>query len=240
MVAVKGGACAVVLCLLAGVRPAFCGTCPVPEGAAAALSARDVEARRLFLGQAVASEASAARSWLLGWGLGHGALLSGNLVLAEVGDRSARPDRIVAASAAGVGLLATQLGRHGALRASRQLEALAGTSCAALAEAEAAFVQLAEDDRRTTAWYMHAVNVAFNVGMGLILGLGYDRWGPAALQMGVGSAVGEALILTRPTAAIDALARYRAGELSPPSSARVVPLLVATPGSVLLGAAATF
>lgn len=197
--------------------------------------------RRGFIERTVAAEADSAGTWLLGWAIGHGALVAGSLALIPLDDRAARPDHIVGASAAGVGLLTTQLGRHGALRARRELaEAPRATPCAELARMEETFVRLADGDRMRTAWYMHAVNVTFNVGMGLILGLGYDRWGPAAVQMAGGSAIGELLILTRPTASVGALERYRAGELTTQAAGRVTPVVVAAPGTFLLGAASTF
>jgi hypothetical protein len=58
---------------------------------------------------------------------------------------------------------------------------------------------------------VHLGNVLFNVGLGLFLGLGYHHWEAGAINAGVGIAVGEALILTRPTAAIDDLDAYRLG-----------------------------
>jgi hypothetical protein len=57
--------------------------------------------------------------------------------------------------------------------------------------------------------------------------------------MGIGSAVAELLIFTRPTDAIDALARYREGDLAP-RTARIQPVLVAAPGAWILGASAAF
>ncbi len=222
-------------------RFATAETCPVPDGAAPALAGLDAGLRRGFIERTITSEADSAGTWLIGWAIGHGALVAGSLALIPLDDRSARPDHIVGASAAGVGLLTTQLGRHGALRARRELaEPPRATPCAELARVEETFLGLAEGDRMRTAWYMHAVNVTFNVGMGLILGLGYDRWGPAAVQMAAGSAVGEALILTRPTSSIGALERYRAGELAAREESRLRPVFVATPSALLVGAATTF
>ena len=227
------------LALLVCTRPAAAERCPVPAGAAEALAEQSATQRWHQIERAVTAEARSARHWLLGWGIAHGALLGGSLALIPLDDRSARPDHVVGAAASAVGLVATQLGRHGALAATRELEGLPADGCAAVASAEATLARLADDDRLSTAWFVHVANVGFNVGMGLILGLGYDRWGPAALQMAGGSAIGELLIDTRPTAE-DALARYRAGELDQAPKARLVPLLFATPTGWMLGARASF
>ena len=76
----------------------------------------------------------------------------------------------------------------------------------------------------STSWIAHVVNVLFNVGVGLILGLGYDRWQTAGLNGAVGIAVGEATVLTTPTGMIDGWDRYRfGGKNDPKVTVRLVP-----------------
>jgi hypothetical protein len=45
---------------------------------------------------------------------------------------------------------------------------------------------------------MHAANAALNVGVGLVLGLGFHRWQSAAVSAGAGILIGELQIWTMP------------------------------------------
>lgn len=135
----------------------------------------------------------------------------GNFALTGVVDAEGRPARVVAGSAATAAVLTLVVLPPSSLRLEDELAVLpVEDPCAALARAESALVAAAEQDRRATAWWNHVVVVAFNVGLGLVLGLGYDRWTNAALQMGVGSAIGETMLLTRPVPSIELLRDYRA------------------------------
>jgi hypothetical protein len=89
------------------------------------------------------------------------------------------------------------------------------SECARLADAEQVLIEAAASEAGGQRWYIHGANVAFNVGVGLVLGLGFDLWPAAALNGIGGAAVGELQILTQPTDAVDALERYRAGQLGP-------------------------
>jgi hypothetical protein len=54
----------------------------------------------------------------------------------------------------------------------------------------------------------------FNVGLGLGLAYGLHRPDSAAINTTVGILIGEVMIATRPTVAIQRLDRYRAGDFS--------------------------
>jgi hypothetical protein len=99
--------------------------------------------------------------------------------------------------------------------------------CAALARAEATLFKVDKDQRLATSWVGHAGNILVNVGIGLILGLGYDRWSSGALSMGVGIAVGEGNAFTQPHHLKDVIERYRSGRfdlMAPRMTWAVVPL----------------
>ena len=133
-----------------------------------------------------------------------------------------RVDWYVSAATAAVGvvpLLAVPLEVH-----ARRAEAARGHRggpldddarvCALLADAEGKLAADAADERWQRGWWMHAGNLAFNTGVLLFLGLGYHHWSSGLINGLAGAAVGEALLFTQPTGAIDAAATYRRGALA--------------------------
>jgi hypothetical protein len=99
-----------------------------------------------------------------------------------------------------------------------------GEICARLADAETRLVRDAEDQAAQQRWWVHAGNLAFNTGVLLFLGLGYQHWLSGIINGAAGVVVGEALILTQPTQTIDDLATYRqAGLFGPPGTTTAAP-----------------
>jgi hypothetical protein len=99
--------------------------------------------------------------------------------------------------------------------------------CATLARAERTLVSVDKDEALANGIVAHLGNVAINVGIALILGLGYGRWSSAALNGGIGVAVGEANAFTQPHHLRDVLERYRSGRFdrtSPRLTVAVVPM----------------
>jgi hypothetical protein len=82
--------------------------------------------------------------------------------------------------------------------------------------------------------------VLVNVAAGLVLGLGYDRWGQAALTAGSGIVIGEIAIWTQPTRSVDAWRRYQAGELAPTAALDWTLTPTAVPGGVGVSFAISF
>ena len=93
--------------------------------------------------------------------------------------------------------------------------------CALLAEAEALVAKDAVNERDNVAWYNHLLNVAFNAGIGLVLGLGYGHWLSALLNFLAGVAIGEGTIFTSPTKLADAWDRYLLGDLTRPTPSAI-------------------
>ena len=62
---------------------------------------------------------------------------------------------------------------------------------------------------------MQGANLLYNAATGLVLGLFFNRWPSAALTAASGWLLGEAMILTQPSGAEDALRRYREARLKP-------------------------
>lgn len=205
--------------------PARAQACPVIEGGSP-IVARETPARRLhFLRHRLRRSASRARVWTWTWrslyAVGMGQLV---LLPAMHTDEDRIPTYIGAASSA-VGELTTFILPLSVMSDVPALEARlaqppdARSECARLADAEQVLIEAAASEAGGQRWYIHGANVAFNAGVGLVLGLGFDLWPAAALNGIGGAAIGELQILTQPTDAVDVLEHYRAGRLGPARTA---------------------
>lgn len=58
--------------------------------------------------------------------------------------------------------------------------------------------------------------MAFNAGIGLVLGLGYGHWVSAIVNFLAGVLIGEGTILTSPTRLADTWDRYLIGDMTRP------------------------
>ncbi len=103
----------------------------------------------------------------------------------------------------------------------RQLEELAQSAndgntadvCLVVQRAEELLVRDAANERFRRGWIAHVSALTFNLAIGAVLGFGLGHWRAAALQAATRIAISETQILTHPAGTIDALTRYRAGEL---------------------------
>lgn len=201
-------------------RPALAAAgCPVPEAAAPGLGDVDPARRFSWIDAQLTSGRRTARIWTFSWGGGIAAAGIGSLLAVPFVAPENRVDWYTGAVSAGVGVATLVIVPPAVLRTAPELQSqIANTPpgadlCPLLRVAEADLARVARDEERQGAWYVHLGNVLFNLGLGLFLGLGYHHWEAGAINAAAGAAVGEALILTRPTAAIDALEAYRAGAL---------------------------
>ena len=193
--------------------------CPVPAGAAPELGALDAELRLAWIDASLARTAHQAHVWTWGWGIGIGVATLANLApLAFVAPED-RIDWYVGAGTTVIGvvpLLVAPLdvvGDSRALRARLALRTPADGVCPLLADAEAKLIRDAKNQADGRRWWLHVGNAVLNTGVGLFLALGYHHWGAGALNAVVGTAIGEAIILTQPTSSIGDLERYRSGRL---------------------------
>ena len=81
----------------------------------------------------------------------------------------------------------------------------------------------AEAEEAGFAWYLHVGNVLFNVGLSLVLGLGYNHWRGAIVNFAVGTVIGEANILSAPAHLISGWKRYQKGGPKEAVSVHVIP-----------------
>jgi hypothetical protein len=193
--------------------------CPAGAGGGATLAAIDPELRLRFIDERLAQTAHHARVWTWGWGIGIGVATIGNLIPLAFVDPENRIDWYVGAGTTIVGVVPLLIAPLDVIEDSRSLQArlaartAADDVCALLADAEIKLVRDAKNQADGQRWWLHVGNVVLNTGVGLFLGIGYHHWTAGAYNAVVGTAIGEAIILSQPTASIDDLRRYQAGAL---------------------------
>ena len=186
------------------------------------------EARLAYLGKLLNDESGRARAYTRAWGAGYGVLTLAQLTIMPFFTREEQPAWYWGAFGAAFGLGFTLLGvpevmDGGPLYAKKASAATADNTCELIAEGEKMLEVGADAEVSSFAWYLHAGNVLFNVGLGLILGLGYGHWQSAVINTIVGVAIGEANILTAPSHLISGLKRYRQGEAPSAVTINVIP-----------------
>ena len=218
---------ALVVLALTAAATAHAVECAPPDGAASSLATVDADVRLRFLQHGMRHAARQARIWA--WssagalGFAAGFQLLGATHVPDTGDQV---DLYVGAASIGFSLAQLAiffprvtidqwtLDRHVAHAGA------ATDRCALVAEAEYFLVRDARSEAIATGPTMQAATFLFNIGTGLVLGIAFDRWHSAAINMFVGAALGELQIVTQPTDSIELLRRYRAGELTPRKSER--------------------
>ncbi|HEY2730597.1 MAG TPA: hypothetical protein VGK52_11720 [Polyangia bacterium] len=210
------------VCGLASAKPARAMTCAAPPGADASLAAMDGRDRLSWIDRKLGEDAARGRLWTYGWVIGIGAAGVGSLAVVPFVAAKDRVDWYVSAATAAVGVVPLLAVPLDVTRDAPKLSAALAAGlldddarvCALLADAEGKLAADAADERWQRGWWMHAGNIAFNTGVLLFLGLGYHHWSSGLINGLAGAAVGEALLFTQPTGAIDAAATYRGGALS--------------------------
>jgi hypothetical protein len=200
---------------------ATAGTCPVTMGGGpgSRLGGVDGQTRLRWIDTHLATTARRARTWTWGWGTGIVAATGANLVPLAFVPKDQRIDWYTGAATTIVGIVPLLIAPLDVVNDSRELHARiaiapeASDACPLLAEAELRLARDAKNQSDGQRWWLHVGNVLLNSGVGLFLALGYHHYGAGVLNAVVGSAIGEAIILTQPTGSIDDLERYRAGAL---------------------------
>ncbi len=198
------------------------------------------EARLAFLSKLLSEESVRSHNWTLAWGAIYAGLGIGQLALMPLFTREEQPDWYWGAAGTGVGLAFTLLGRPEVLEAGPLFAKKASTvspddRCALIAEGERMLGSGADAEESGFVWYLHVGNVLFNVGLSLVLGLGYNHWQGAIINFAVGTAIGEANILSAPSHLISGRKRYQKGGSPEAVTFHVIP--TAGPG---LGVLLTF
>jgi hypothetical protein len=197
--------------------------CPAGAGGGAALESVDAELRLRFIDERLAQTAHRAQVWTWGWGIGIGVATIGNVIpLAFVAPED-RIDWYVGAGTTVIGVVPLLIAPLDVVEDSRALRARVAARrpeddrCALLADAERKLVRDAQNQADGQRWWLHAGNVVLNTGVGLFLALGYHHWGAGAFNAVIGTAIGEAIILTQPTSSIADLRTYQSGSFGSPA-----------------------
>lgn len=214
---------------VAGVIPRRVGAaaCALPGGAAPLLRDRDPRERLAWIDAHLGRTAAHARIWTWGWAGGVGG--AGIVSLAAVpfvapGDRV---DWYTGAVSSAIGVVPFLVAPLAVIKDAPRLHAAILTLpaederalCSLLAEAEARLDADAGDEALQQRWWIHAGNLAFNTGILLFLGLGFHHWSSGIINGVAGTAVGEAMIFTQPTATVDDALTYRRGDWRPEAAA---------------------
>jgi hypothetical protein len=217
-------------------RGAVCPPLPELGEVSPGLVAVDAEVRLAWIDDHLGPVGARARWWSWGWGGGIGAAGVVQLAVVPFVRSADRIDWYVGAASAAIGVVPFAFFPLAVIRDGRELHEQRrgdrqrpshqdgtgggsgddddhGESCRALADAEARLVRDAKDEAAQQRWWVHAGNVAFNAGVTLFLGLGYNHWLSGIINGASGLVVGEALILTQPTQTIDDLDAYRQARL---------------------------
>ncbi len=203
--------------------------CAAPEGTTPqGVGSQGTAARLAFLSKLLESESQAAHRWTLGWGAGYGVLTITQLSVLGLFTREEQPDYYWGALSSLVGVAFSVLDPlevldGGPIFAKRASQVTEEETCKLLLDGERMLREGADKEEFSTRWFIHVGNVLFNVGFGLILGLGYGHWTSAAVNTAVGTAIGEATIFTAPTQLISGWKKYRSGEAASGLSVRLVP-----------------
>ena len=97
----------------------------------------------------------------------------------------------------------------------------ADARAARLAQAEVLLERRAEAESIARGWVTQVSSIAVNLAGGAVLWFGYNQHRAALVGTGTGLAISELQIWTAPQGAVDALRRYRAGDLTPQNEQRV-------------------
>jgi hypothetical protein len=216
-------AAATALLALAALAPAARAATCAPSAAVVAtgprLGALDPELRLRFIDAELARSAHRAKVWTWGWGIALGVGAVANLAPLIWVPPDERVDWYTGAFTNTVGIVPLVIAPLDVIGDSRELQArLAARGstdvCTLLADAETRLVRDAQNQADGRRWWLHVANFALNAGVGLFLGIGFDHWRNGLFQFATGAVIGEIIIFTQPTGAIDSLRRYRDGDLA--------------------------
>ena len=193
--------------------PAAAEPCPVdPMVAGPGPATVDVETRLSFIERALEDGARKSTFWGAGWGTTYGVTAATLLIVSRFVEAETRLDLYVGAASSTLGLLIRAAIHPRVIREHRWVRRKIrerGRTCETLNMAERALARSAKAERRGRSLMFHAGALVYNVGIGLVLGLGFKRPVSGIRQAAVGGTVGQIMILTQPMTSVRAMDRYR-------------------------------
>ena len=233
----------VIACLM--TSSVWAEPCPVAAGVTLAGAPAD-PLRLAFLRENLQREEANARFWSQGWLIGYSALMLGQLAISPLVPKEARVDYYVGAASTVAGFLPLTVTRLPILRNGSDFQVQAAKAvtpadtCAAIASGETLLLATSDAEALGRSVPMHILSALYNIGVGLVLGLAFDRWASGIRTAIIGIGIGEAMVWTQPHGSIDDLHRYQAGDLGASTvlSFHLAPL--EAPGATGLVLAGTF
>jgi hypothetical protein len=193
--------------------------CPVDDVHTIVIADDDVEMRLSFLARVFDREVKTTDTWSWSWGSGYVALAGAQAGVAPaVKDRDTRAGLVIGSAASGFGalvLFGLPLQITLPLRAVRRRWA-EPDRCLLLRMAEETLAREVRIQKLAKGPLTHIGNVAVNVGIALLMGLGFGQWRSAAISFGVGVAAGEGNAFTQPRHLERAEQDYRTGNFAAP------------------------
>jgi hypothetical protein len=215
--------------------PARAAPCPVdPAIAGDGANTLDVDTRLMFIESSLRDGARKSTIWAATWGTLYGLSMTTLLIVAPRVDRDSRADLWIGAASSAVGLLVRASVHPRVIRENRRLRTRLrerGRTCKTLHEAERALARSAKGERFGRSLVVHMGAIVYNVGVGLVLGLAFERPLQGIRQAAVGTTVGQLMIVTQPMTSVRALSTYQRGALPRLS---FTPLVLARGGGVSL------
>jgi hypothetical protein len=196
----------------------------------------DVDRRYAFVDAELERSRGPAQAWWTVWTASYSAATLGGAGVAVLA--TGHPLRIsagvlAAKSVLGVGSLAlTWRPLWGG--ATADLHAMDATTpearAARLARAEVLLERRARAESIAHGWITQVASIGVNLAGSAVLWFGYHQQRSALVEAGTGLAICEVQILTTPQGAVDALRRYRAGDLTPRAERQVSWAIIPWPG----------
>jgi hypothetical protein len=194
--------------------------CPSMAGAWGQLEDIDASVRLGYIQRRLRSGAARATVWSYGWGTAYAAMAAFQGVRIRLAnDYTTQMESALGAGSSVLGVAALVLMPPAIMGDADRLDAGIANlrpgddRCALLRDAERYLLRDADNQSFGIGWLMQSVTLAYNIGLGLVFGLWLHDWTGAAITMGTGIAASELMTFTQPTDAIDALRRYRLGDL---------------------------
>jgi hypothetical protein len=166
-------------------------------------SEEEIDARLRFLTEKLDGGVRNNLAWYAGWSSFYGVAIVVQLGrLGYAVDDAERADLIVSASKATIGVVSRLVRPPHAIYGTRELrgmrERTAEERWRKVVRAESLLARNAKESDERYSWLAHTINLALNIGGGLIVWLGYHDFARGAGSAAVGIAVGEVQIWTQP------------------------------------------